>query len=442
MAIKRFGRSSRGPSRRPTCRSSGRRRAATAGRFRSCGTAGHRGSATRRHRSVDPISTAGRLDLGDYRGRDTLVVFWQPNCPHCQRLAEDLRRWEAEPPRGAPRLLIVSSGAIDENRALGFQSSIVLDEGFQLGKAFGAHGTPSAVLVDCRGPDRVHGRRRRPRRARARRSRTGRPGARRRSRRVRARAPPPSRPASPVGAAPASGWSATAVRRRSRAWPTISAGRAAAGRSAGSGSCPRHRRVAPGGEGSTVARGAPPGSRSGATGSGSPSERTPARRSPGSATISRRDRARRRPDRSIASTRWSRPGGAASGRSTPTPTGSTCPARATGGRRVRVASPVLRRGGGPPRRLRACRRRRLERAGPRAAREERRGQDDARGRADPRGGDLLLGRVRGAGRAGPGASLRAAAGRACRRLGASAAAPRSRSAPAGAHARCPSGWSS
>ena len=91
------------------------------------------------------------LDLGDYRGRDTLVVFWQPNCPHCQRLAEDLRRWEVEPPRGAPRLLIVSSGAIDENRALGFQSSVVLDEGFQLGEAFGAHGTPSAVLVDAEG---------------------------------------------------------------------------------------------------------------------------------------------------------------------------------------------------------------------------------------------------------------------------------------------------
>ena len=24
---------------------------------------------------------------------------WQPECPHCQRLADDLRRWEAEPPR-------------------------------------------------------------------------------------------------------------------------------------------------------------------------------------------------------------------------------------------------------------------------------------------------------------------------------------------------------
>jgi peroxiredoxin/UPF0716 family protein affecting phage T7 exclusion len=91
------------------------------------------------------------IDLADYRGRDTLVVFWQPQCPHCQKLAEDLRRWEAEPPRGAPRLLVVSSGSIEENRALELRSTIVLDEGFTIGKAFGARGTPSAVLVDGEG---------------------------------------------------------------------------------------------------------------------------------------------------------------------------------------------------------------------------------------------------------------------------------------------------
>ncbi len=91
------------------------------------------------------------VDLGDYRGRETLVVFWQPRCPHCQRLAEDLRRWEAEPPRQAPRLLVVSSGSVEDNRALGFQSTVVLDEGFAIGKAFGARGTPSAVLVDAEG---------------------------------------------------------------------------------------------------------------------------------------------------------------------------------------------------------------------------------------------------------------------------------------------------
>jgi thiol-disulfide isomerase/thioredoxin len=91
------------------------------------------------------------VELRDYRGRDTLVVFWDPNCPHCQQLAEDLRRWEAEPPREAPRLFVVSSGSVEANRALGFRSSVVLDEGFKVANAFGASGTPSAVLVDADG---------------------------------------------------------------------------------------------------------------------------------------------------------------------------------------------------------------------------------------------------------------------------------------------------
>lgn len=91
------------------------------------------------------------VDLRDYRGRDTLVVFWDPNCPHCQKLSEDLRRWEAEPPRGAPRLFVVSSGSVEANRALGFQSSVVLDKSFKIAEAFGARGTPSAVLVNAEG---------------------------------------------------------------------------------------------------------------------------------------------------------------------------------------------------------------------------------------------------------------------------------------------------
>lgn len=91
------------------------------------------------------------VDLRDYRGRDTLVVFWDPNCPHCKQLSEDLRRWEAEPPRGAPRLFVVSSGSVEANRAFGFRSSVLLDENFKVAQAFGARGTPAAVLVNAEG---------------------------------------------------------------------------------------------------------------------------------------------------------------------------------------------------------------------------------------------------------------------------------------------------
>ena len=37
------------------------------------------------------------------------------------------------------------------NKAMGLSSSVVLDQGFEAGRAFGASGTPSAILVDAKG---------------------------------------------------------------------------------------------------------------------------------------------------------------------------------------------------------------------------------------------------------------------------------------------------
>src|SRR5207248_9127464 len=61
------------------------------------------------------------------------------------------RAWEANPPPGAPKLLVVSTGDPEANRAQGIRSTVVLDQGFSVGSAFGANGTPSAVLVDEQG---------------------------------------------------------------------------------------------------------------------------------------------------------------------------------------------------------------------------------------------------------------------------------------------------
>ena len=91
------------------------------------------------------------VDLAGPRGEPTLVLFWNPGCGFCQRMAVDLKTWEANPPHGAPRLLIVSSGTAEANRAVGLHSTTLLDQGFSAGRAFGASGTPSAVLVDAGG---------------------------------------------------------------------------------------------------------------------------------------------------------------------------------------------------------------------------------------------------------------------------------------------------
>ena len=63
----------------------------------------------------------------------------------------DLKAWEAAPPQGAPKLLVVSTGSLDMNQALGLSSPVLLDGGFTIGPKFGVNGTPMAVLVDAEG---------------------------------------------------------------------------------------------------------------------------------------------------------------------------------------------------------------------------------------------------------------------------------------------------
>jgi methylamine dehydrogenase accessory protein MauD len=98
-----------------------------------------------------PDLTGQTIDLADFRGRPTLVLFWSPRCDFCQRMLSDLKAWEAHPPEGAPQLLVISTGSVEENRAQGLRSPVMLDQGFAAGHAFGADGTPQAVLVDAAG---------------------------------------------------------------------------------------------------------------------------------------------------------------------------------------------------------------------------------------------------------------------------------------------------
>jgi thiol-disulfide isomerase/thioredoxin len=91
------------------------------------------------------------VKLTDFSGQPTAVLFWNPGCGFCQRMVDDLKAWESNPPADAPKLLVVSTGDAEANRKQGLQSPIVLDTGFTVGRAFGASGTPSAVLVDAEG---------------------------------------------------------------------------------------------------------------------------------------------------------------------------------------------------------------------------------------------------------------------------------------------------
>lgn len=91
------------------------------------------------------------VGLEDFRGEETLVLFWNPGCGFCKQMLPDLKDWEANAQEGAPRLLVVSAGSEEANEEMGLGSTVVLDQQFSAGRAFRASGTPSAVLGDAEG---------------------------------------------------------------------------------------------------------------------------------------------------------------------------------------------------------------------------------------------------------------------------------------------------
>jgi peroxiredoxin len=91
------------------------------------------------------------VELADFRGEETLVLFWNPGCGFCQQMLPDLKEWEATSPEDAPKLLVVSAGSEEANKEMGLASPVLLDQQFATGRAFGSSGTPSAVLVDAVG---------------------------------------------------------------------------------------------------------------------------------------------------------------------------------------------------------------------------------------------------------------------------------------------------
>ena len=91
------------------------------------------------------------VTLNNFRGTNTLLLFWNPGCGYCEQMLDHLKAWEATPPPGAPKLLVISTGTVEENLAMNLRSTVVLDPSFKVGSAFDAHGTPMAVLIDAQG---------------------------------------------------------------------------------------------------------------------------------------------------------------------------------------------------------------------------------------------------------------------------------------------------
>ncbi len=64
------------------------------------------------------------VNLAGFRGVKTAVLFWNPGCGYCKQMLNDLRAWEAKPPKGSPKILVVSTGTFEANRQGGFKVGV------------------------------------------------------------------------------------------------------------------------------------------------------------------------------------------------------------------------------------------------------------------------------------------------------------------------------
>jgi peroxiredoxin len=87
------------------------------------------------------------VTLGDLGGSPTVVMFWNPGCGFCEQMLGTLKEWEAVRPPETPKIVVVSSGSVDANRSIALSSPVLSDTGAAM-RAFGAYGTPMAVLLD------------------------------------------------------------------------------------------------------------------------------------------------------------------------------------------------------------------------------------------------------------------------------------------------------
>ncbi len=94
----------------------------------------------------------GRIvHLADYRGKETMILFWNPSCGFCARIAPEVTRWAERSAAGRAALVLVALGGKEANAASGLGATILLDPSMEAFGAFGATGTPVAVKIDRRG---------------------------------------------------------------------------------------------------------------------------------------------------------------------------------------------------------------------------------------------------------------------------------------------------
>jgi peroxiredoxin len=96
-----------------------------------------------------------RRKLSDFREKNVLLIFFNPQCGFCTKMAGNLAGLPAEGGDGHAVPIVVTTGDADENRKLveryGIRCVVLLQEQMEVASKYGAQGTPMGYRIDGAG---------------------------------------------------------------------------------------------------------------------------------------------------------------------------------------------------------------------------------------------------------------------------------------------------
>ncbi len=99
-----------------------------------------------------PDLAGNERSLAEFRGRRVLLVFTDPTCKPCDKVASELVAVHDEHRSNELEVVAVSRGDLESNRAKvsehGFPFPVLLQKGWRVSKEYGMFATPVAYLVD------------------------------------------------------------------------------------------------------------------------------------------------------------------------------------------------------------------------------------------------------------------------------------------------------
>jgi peroxiredoxin len=96
-----------------------------------------------------------RHALAEFRGQRVLLIFFNPGCGFCVKMAPDLAALPVDGSHGRPVPVVVTTGEVERNRQLieeqGLRCPVLVQEKMEVTATYQVPGTPAGYLIDEQG---------------------------------------------------------------------------------------------------------------------------------------------------------------------------------------------------------------------------------------------------------------------------------------------------